>query len=209
MGNWDPDTRDERPEQVIPVAVELLIRQIVNSAMPGNVVSYSARTKRAIIQPSIRTMFTETPGTPRRPAEAKPPIVDVPVCHPSAGGYIVHLPLRSGDPVMLIFSQRGLDAFKQSFGISDPSRGCYFSMRDAVAFPGFGGLEFTPASSTGLSLQTEDGNTSLVLTPGRVVINAADIRMVGSSLTHNGANVGDTHTHGGISRGASDTDEPS
>lgn len=99
-------------------------------------------------------------------------ILDVPVIHPSDGGFVVHVPLRRGDPVLLIFAQRGLDAFKETFAEADPQKGAFFNERDAIAVPGFGALDITPASATGLSLQTEDGETSMVMERGHITFRA-------------------------------------
>ena len=66
---------------------------------------YDAATKRAVVQPALRTTYTND-----MPPEDKPPLVNVPVVSSSGGGYVVHLPLRCGDPVWLIFAERGLVA---------------------------------------------------------------------------------------------------
>lgn len=48
------------------------------------------------------------------------------------------------------------------------------------------------------------GNTKIV---GDVEIEGA-VKITGSSLTHNGKNVGSTHTHGGVEPGSGNTAEP-
>ncbi len=184
MSNRHPELRYEKPEQVIPWAIEQMLKGWVNTAMPGIVDRYDAATKRARVQPALRTIIAPSEGSPDadppvpprpRREEDKPTIIDVPVVHPSAGGLIVHLPLRKGDPVVLLFSQRGIAAFKQTFAVSNPTRGNFFDMGDAMALPGFGALNITPASTEGLSVQTEDGDTSIVLTPGNVTIRARQV----------------------------------
>lgn len=53
---------------------------------------------------------------------------------------------------------------------------------------------------------TADGE--LVLNAATVRINAATVAVIGATLTHNGTNVGDTHTHSGVAPGPASTDAP-
>lgn len=166
--NRDPDLRYETLDQAIPRAIELLIRQTVRTAVPGNILQYTPRTKRATVVPSLRTRLLPTEADPEERLLDKPPILNVPVLHPTAGGLIVALPIKRDDPVWLMFSQRGLDAFKQSFRLSDPTKGAFFESRDAVAWPGFGALEFDPVDPDAVVIQTENGDTSHAVKPGEV-----------------------------------------
>ena len=58
----------------------------------------------------------------------------------------------------------------------------------------------------------EDGNAGahrVVLKRGRVAeIRADHVRIVSATLTHNGVNIGDTHTHGGVASGPARTSGP-
>jgi phage gp45-like len=42
----------------------------------------------------------------------------------------------------------------------------------------------------------------------QMVISAGGVEITGGSVTHNGKNIGDTHVHGGIEPGSSNTDVP-
>ena len=147
MTNRNPDKQYDHPAEALPFVVRQMVRDIVHTGMPGKVISYEAAKKRAVVQPSLRTRYTD--GT----LEEKPPILNVPVCWLSAGGMLIHAPLEAGDPVWLMFSERGLTAWG------------YFGMSDAVAIAGFGALEVTLASTDGLSIKKEDGTTSIVIAP--------------------------------------------
>ena len=83
--------------------------------------------------------------------------------------------------MLLVFSERGIQAFKETFGISNPPRHAFFQERDAVAIPGFGALSITPVSTTGLVAQNEAGTIYLqmeldgtvnVTTPGSATVDA-------------------------------------
>lgn len=128
----------------------------LNVALPAVVEEYDAETKRAVVLPAVRLMLADR-------MRSRALLLDVPVVHPSAGGYLVHLPIQPGDPVLLVFSQRGLTEFKASFAESDPDVDSVLEAKDAVAFPGFGALQVTPKSTDGLSIQNEAGTVSIVL----------------------------------------------
>ncbi|MNQ83848.1 hypothetical protein D3C85_989500 [compost metagenome] len=76
-------------------------------------------------------------------------ILNVPVQMPSSSTAAVIVPLNVGDPVMLIFSMRGLDTWKRGNGRpTTPSDYRKFDKRDAIAIPGvmpFGNSTNDPA----------------------------------------------------------------
>ena len=155
----------------------------IHTAIPAEVVSYSPSTKRASVQPLLRMVLTT--GEELR----YPPIPDVPVLQPSAGGMAILFPVTAGDPVMLLVAERGIAAFKASYSEEAPDPTPFFSTRDAVALLGFGAVNVTPVDTNSLSLQTEDGQTSLTIGPGEVSMSAGGnvLRLTGSGLTLNGA----------------------
>ena len=172
MTNRDPDQSYRRAESAIPFFVDQAIKGVCTGA-PGIIESYNPNTKRAVVQPALNRMV----GSLEDAAPIRKPLIsDVPVIHPSGGGYIVHIPLRKGDPVWLQFSERGIERFKETFEVSDPPLDSFYAERDAVAFPGFGALNITPAG-TGLTMQTEDGVTFVELKPGSVRIEAANVHI--------------------------------
>lgn len=71
-------------------------------ALPCKVTSYSAATRTADLEVMI-----DPPGE-----EKWPPLVDVPVQWPIAGGYGLHLPLAAGDFCWVHFSERDYSAWR-------------------------------------------------------------------------------------------------
>lgn len=55
---------------------------------------------------------------------------------------------------------------------------------------------------------TVDGSNVTIETGGDLKLKAANVAIESSTLKHNGKNIGDTHVHGGILPGGSDTDGP-
>ena len=101
----------------------------------------------------------------------KPIILDVPVIFPSAGGYTVHFPLLPDDPVLLLFSERDIDNFKQTLESGQPLSGDIMEVKHVVCIPGFVPFEDDPTVVIppenpnggdrlgGVTVQTNDGTT--------------------------------------------------
>ena len=155
MSNRDPDAHYESLNQWFDFAALEWAKTYLHTVMPGIVESYDAATKRATVQPAINLLLNDEAGT----TMAKPAIQNVPVAQTSGGGFLIQVPLKKGDAVLLFFSERGMDKFKETFEVADPLPNAFFDVRDAIAMPGFGAMEVTPVTTTGLSIQTEDGET--------------------------------------------------
>ena len=208
MTNRAPDLQYDSLEQVVPWAIEQWVRLNLNTSMPGVVRKYDPPTRRAEIQPAFRRLIApDDPGGEPRAVDT-PVILDVPVVFPGGREIVSVFTLFPGDCAVLMFSQRGMDGFKAALDVVAPPRSVFFEMRDAIAIPAFGPLKIVPATTSGAAIQTPDGSTSVVIEAGRVKIDAASVEVTGGSLTHNGVNVGSTHTHGNVAGGPSRTGGP-
>lgn len=205
MSNRNPDSSERTLLGMTRFAIRQSVKDL-NFAAPGLVRGYDASKRRAKIQPALDVMLTD--GS----CVEQPVIADVPVLMPSGGGFVAHFPLAAGDAVMLLFSQRGMDAFKLAYGRSCPDREVICDMKDAVAIPGFGSLSPSlPASAAdSLMLSTEDGGSYVSIGRSGITLSTSGAVSINSSgLTHNGTNVGDSHTHGGVLPGGASTGGPS
>ena len=181
MSNIDPEINYEDLSTVLGFVFEQMLKGIWTVA-PGVIDSYNASTKRARVRPALRTLLTNGES------ESQPVIVNVPVVHPSGGGFVVHLPVRRGDAVLMAFSRRGLSRFKQTFAEVDPDDEGFFSIKDACVIPGFGSLGITPATANGVSMQTEDGSNHIYVENGSVVVTSTgDVTVNASSTEINAA----------------------
>lgn len=75
----------------------------VHTAIPGRVVSYDAATQRADVRPLVQRTVPRVDGGVL--LEELPVVRSVPVLHPRAGGFFVHLPIAAGDDVLLVMSE--------------------------------------------------------------------------------------------------------
>ena len=207
MSNRNPDASYKQLTQALSFVIAQSIKQL-HTVNVGTVVKYDPASKRAQVQPALDLLL----ASGERQAHAV--LADVPVVHGAGGGYVVHLPVRAGDAVLLLFSERGLQEFKKTYRRSAPDNTAIMALKDAVAITGFGSLVQALPVTDGLYVGTEDGSEYVAVQSGRVKVKAAEIvlegnvRANGGALTHNGTNVGDDHTHGGVDRGPGSTDGP-
>jgi hypothetical protein len=122
----------------ISEAINALIERIgqdLNVSLPGTIEDYDHENQLASVKPSLKRPLRSEDGEDVE-AESLPVIPNVPVVQPSGGGYFVHFPLKKGDPVTLIISDRSLDRWKERGGEVDPGFTHTHELTDALAFPG-------------------------------------------------------------------------
>jgi len=111
----------------------------IHTALPGRVESYDPAAQRADVQPLIRRRVPKA-GTDRREwvYEELPLIPSVRVIHPRGGGAFVHIPIATGDTVLLVFCETGIGHWEAGDGsISDAGDERRHHLAHAVAIPGF------------------------------------------------------------------------
>jgi len=119
----------------------------VHTAMPAVVVRYDPKTRRADVQPSLKRKM------PGGEYMAFPVISEVPVVFFGTKKFTIHVPLERDDEVLLVFSERGTDAWKDIGGDgieeADPRR---FDLQDCFALPGLQAADFIPVEEKGLNI---------------------------------------------------------
>ncbi len=125
------DTDYANMAQAIRFAIHQSLKDLY-TCMPGIVESYDAETRRAVVKGALNIVTTKKEEIER---EA---IHNVQVMFPSGGGFTMTFPLERGDPVLLLYSQRGLANWKKTLGVAAPDTIGFFSEKDAFAIPGFG-----------------------------------------------------------------------
>ena len=195
-------------------------RRDIHTALPATVISCNGHTATLQLMRDGEQL-------------ALPPLVDVPVGFYRGGGFCVTVPLKPGDEGLAIFSERCIDGWYVSGQQSAPLDARFHDYSDAFFFPqGSSQPKKIPAySSDALSMQTDDGETYIRITQGKITIQgdiehtgnrvqsgnslingnhsvAGDSESRGGKMTHNGKNVGDTHTHSGVQTGNDSTGAP-
>lgn len=196
-------------------ALRLAFRQaakLLYTAMPGEVVSYDAAKRRAVVQPLLRIAYHN------QPQKRRPPLHDVPVMQPWGGELGLHLPIARGDIVWLMFSMRGTTEFKRTLAEATPDTGSLMAAADAFAVPaGIKPSDVAPAEDGWLCIQSQDGATSvrihategvvvekgdkaLKVTESEIVAEGplrvtGNLTVQGGSVEHDGTEIGKGHDH--------------
>lgn len=166
------------------------------TAMPGIVQSVDLTAMTCKVQISIQGTVEMSDGTTK--SVDYPPLINVPIVFPSAGGFIITLPLAQGDEVLVVFASRCIDSWWQSGGYNNrPMEARMHDLSDGFAIPGprsqpnvVGGI-----SSTGAQIRNDAGTTYVeiagdgkikLVSPSEVDITAPLTKVTGA-LTVTGA----------------------
>lgn len=106
--------------------------KLVNTIAPGIVTEFDRDKRRAAVRSAFPTVLKNGLRIP------SPEISDVPVLFPQSRGVSMLFDLDAGDPVMMAFSQRGLEHWLDTYEQAEPDVSRRFSYGDAFAIPGFG-----------------------------------------------------------------------
>ena len=168
----NPELSDSKLLHAIRFSIDQRLKAL-NIARPGIIKEYDAETRRAKVEIGIDRLLND--GELVRPA----PLADVPVLFPSGGGYVCHLPLAAGDPVMLLFSDRGLTEWKRLYAAAAPDRDAIFDARDALAIPGFGPLSQELPETEGAYLGRVAGDEYVSIKPGELkLVGSAEVKII-------------------------------
>ena len=98
--------------------------------LPATIERYDHTTQKAAVLPSLSRRYVDGE------VQDMPVIEDVPVVWPRTGTASLTMPMRRGDGVMLVMSDRSLDRWKQRGGKVTPDDRRKHALPDCVAVPG-------------------------------------------------------------------------
>ena len=155
----------ETLENAFALIIEELLKGKLNTALVAQVTAYDGKNK-ITAQPVVTRRFKGQNPNPL------PPIEDIPVIFPGAGGYWLSFPIEVDSFVLLVCSQRSIEAWKNSDGsVGDASTPRKFSISDGVAIPGI--LPFSSAfePGDGLQLRKKDGTVKIQLLDETITVS--------------------------------------
>jgi len=185
------------------------------TAMPAIVQSVNLSAMTVVVQTTIQGIVNAQDNT--QTFVNLPPLVDVPICFPSAGGFTITMPIAVGDEVLVVFASRCIDAWWQSGGFQNqPIEFRMHDLSDGFALPGPRSLpRVVPTiSSTDLEIRNDAGTSYIASTAdGHIKLVSPQGVTVTGNLNVSGTIIGGgisltTHVHGGVSTGTGDTGGP-
>lgn len=134
------------------------------TAMPGIIQSVNLAAMTCEVQLAIQGTVENENGTIE--SVNLPLLVDVPICFPNAGGFILTFPIAANDEVLVVLASRCIDAWWQSGGIQRPMEARMHDLSDGFAIPGPRSQArlITSISSSEVQLRNAAGTTYVSLT---------------------------------------------
>ena len=172
------DVMDLRNADEITQLKETIDRALsrVNTAIPGVVDAFDSATQTVTVIPAIQMRVNIDD---EESFVTLPPIVNAPLIFPYAAtaGFALTMPVRKGDPCVILFSQRALDNWHDMGGIQPPESGgvgCrHHDMTDALVMLAAAPLTNVLGSweADGIELRNKARTT-------RMTINDSEAQMV-------------------------------
>jgi len=215
---------------VLKAYLRSFIRENLDDMLPATVVAYDDATNRAVIRPLIMI------GTTDGKKVSRGSIPNIPVFRFGGGGFFMRFPIKAGDFGWLKASDRDVSLMFQRGGLEDwPNTERLHSFSDAMFFPDtIKDWAIDGGNADALVLQSMDGSVCIALHDGELTYKApsmrvevletewignvsltgslttagGDVSMSGGTITHNGKNIGSTHTHSGVQTGSGNTGGP-
>lgn len=131
----------------------------IHTALPARIEGYNAKT-----------MYAKITLLNKKELEGEhvqiPLIIEVPVAHLNAGGFVIRPPYKKGDIVQVIFNERALDKLLITGESEEPKLTRKFSYDDAVVVKGLkleGEPDLNSDYTEDLLIENMDGNSRIVL----------------------------------------------
>lgn len=194
------------PETVHRYALDGLQSRLWTS-FPAIVQSVNLAAMTIEAQPVIQGIVTNPDGSTTY--VNLPLLLDVPLCFPSAGGFILTFPIAQGDEVLISIASRCIDAWWQQGGIQPPVESRMHDLSDGFAIPGPRSQPnvVNAISAANVQLRNDAGTVYLEITPGgQIKLVAPSGVVVTGNLSVSGSVTGQsvstiagislaTHTH--------------
>jgi hypothetical protein len=156
------------------------------TAMPGIVQSVDFEAMTCAVQLAIQGTIQNEDRTTT--AVNYPPLEDLPIVFPSAGGFSITFPIAKGDEVLVVFGARCIDSWWQSGGTQNrPMEARMHDLSDGFAIPGPRSQPKTidSISTTDFQIRNEDGTVFISIKPNgkfRMVNASTDLKTVLTDL---------------------------
>lgn len=224
MTNQTPSVRPS-DESTLAGVLKLATRKAAqqqDGMLPVEVVSYDRATNRATVKHLVQ--MTGSDGE----AVSRAQVSSVRVMQPGNATFNISMPIKAGDKGWLFAADRDMSVF-QSQGLREapPNTERVKSFQDGVFMPDAmsngdapsghgdnviiglnGGDTYISLGSGAIELYMGDNVLTLDASGLTVTAGGNTLSLTSGGLEMNGKNIGDDHTHGGVTSGASSTGAP-
>lgn len=185
-------------------AMQFMIRQVLGKLGTTMLVEVMAVTNAGGVSPvgfvDIKPMVAQTDGAGNVTAHGT--IFNVPYFRLQGGANAVILDPEVGDIGIASVASRDISSAKATKAAAAPGSRRRFDLADSLYIGGVlngAPTQYVRFSAAGVEIKS----------PTKIILDAPAVEVVGGTLTHNGVNVGDDHTHDGVEPGGGNTGPPS
>lgn len=184
----------------------------LNCHQVGEIVSFNSQTQTAEVQIKMQR-------TVKGEIKDYPVLIDCPCIVLGGGEGRVTFPISAGDSCLVIFNDKDIDNWYAGGQKMPPRSQRLHSFSDAFALVGIHNklnqisdylADGTELKYKGSSIKVQDGKVIISNGSATVTMDSSNVSIIGNvSITGtfmvNGKNVGDTHTHSGVTTGSGTT----
>lgn len=209
MADNQPPSINPAEESTLTGFVRSAIRkemQSVDGMLPVEVVKYDRATNRAEIRHLVQMQGSDGEKVDRANVSS------IRVLQPGNGAFSMSLPIKPGDKGWLMAADRDISIFQQDVDATDaPNTARMKSFQDGLFIPDAMKMGNVPGGEgDNVVIGSNDGSAYISFNGGEInlVVGGNRVTLSGAGLKMNGKNIGDDHTHGGITPGGSNTAVP-
>jgi hypothetical protein len=152
------------------------------TACPGIIIDVDFVNLTCSVQLAIQAQVTDENG--QVTYVNLPVLIHVPICFPKAGGFLLTLPIKKDDEVLVVFSSRCIDSWWQLGGVQRPMELRMHDLSDGFCIPGPCSVPniIPNVSSTGAQLRNKAGTTYVELSDdGKIkLVSPSEIDVTGN-----------------------------
>lgn len=154
------------------------------TSIQGTITAVDFDTCSCTVQPTTMAQFTDQNGV--KSWQELPLLLDVPLCFPSGGGFVLTFPVAAGDEVLVVFASRSLDNWWAQTGDVGPSGLSHsqaelrmHDLSDGVAIPGLFNKSRVPneISPTDVQLRSTEGSSFYSIQPNGNCVVETDAKV--------------------------------
>lgn len=175
----------------------------VRVSMPARIVSFDPATKTASVEIGLKMVNADDTQS------EYPPLVDCPCLFTRGGGFHLVHPYKAGDKGIVLFSDRCFDGWFQAGQVAPPMDFRIHSMSDAYFIGGADCLDdVSPIVSGAMFIGKDDNSAGVTIkASGDIDLNGVNISPSGIITLPDGT-ILNSHVHGNVQSGNSNTGEP-
>ena len=175
----------------------------VRVSMPARIVSFDPATKTASVEIGLKMVNADDSQSDY------PPLVDCPCLFTRGGGFHLVHPYKAGDKGIVLFSDRCFDGWFQAGQVAPPMDFRVHSMSDAYFIGGADCLDdVSPIIGNAMFIGKDDNSAGVTIkASGDIDLNGVNISPSGIITLPDGT-ILNSHVHGNVQSGNSNTGEP-